>query len=140
MTRGLYPIRLLARLISSPLPFSTPHIFRLVIMRRVRLAARITHVVHPDRTVELNVVRLDFLGHGVDFEDVDAADGERGEVEAPAPEHLVAEVEDVHGVNAGYVGYEWQTLDEFFFGIGRAELWEKRKVSSGFAGTGGTWG
>jgi hypothetical protein len=49
-------------------------------------------------------------------------------------------VEDVHGVNAGHGGYVWQTLDEFFFGIGRAELWEKRKVSRGFAGTGGTWG
>jgi hypothetical protein len=31
-------------------------------------------------------------------------------------------VEDVHGVNAGHVGHEWQTLDEFFFGIGCAEL------------------
>jgi hypothetical protein len=127
MTRGLYPIRLLARLISSPLPFSTPlHIFRLVSCR-VRLAARITHVVHPDRTVEFNVVDLDLLADGVYLEDVHSTNGEWGEVEAPAPKHLGAEVENVHGVNAGHGGYIWQTLDEFFFGIGRAELWEKRK-------------
>jgi hypothetical protein len=122
MTRGLYPIRLLARLTSSPLPFSTPHIFRLVMTRRVRLAARITQVVHPDRTVEFNVVGFDLLADGVYLEDVDSADGEWREVEAPAPKHLGAEVEDVHGVNAGHGGYVWQTLDEFFFGIGRAEL------------------
>ena len=64
-----------------------------------RLAARITHIVHPDRAVEFNIVGLDLLGDGVDFEDVYAADGERDEVEAPAPEHLGAEMEDVHGVN-----------------------------------------
>ena len=70
------------------------------------------------------------------MEDVDAADGERGEVEAPTPEHLRAEVEDIHGVNAGHEGHVWQTPDEFFFGIGCAELWEERKVSNGFIGTG----
>jgi len=122
MTRGLYPIRLLARLISSPLPFSTPlHIFRLVSCR-VRLAARITHVVHPDRAVEFNVVDLDLLADGVYLEDVYSTNGEWGEVEAPAPKHLGAEVENVHGVNAGHGGYIWQTPDEFFFGIGRAEF------------------
>jgi len=123
MTRGLYPIRPLARLISSPLPFSTPlHIFRLVVSCRVRLAARITHVVHPDRTVEFNVVDLDLLADGVYLEDVHSTNGEWGEVEAPAPKHLGAEVENVHGVNAGHGGYIWQTLDEFLFGIGRAEF------------------
>src|SRR5271155_4668870 len=119
-------------------PFQPPRIclqWRAV-SRRVRLAARITHVVHPDRAVESNVVGLDLLGDGVDFEDVYAADGERDEVEAPAPEDLGAEVEDVHSVNAGHGGHIWQTADEFFFGIGCAELWEERKVSNAFVGTG----
>jgi hypothetical protein len=93
------------------------------VRRRVWLAARITDVVQPDGAVEFDVVCLDLLGDGVDFEDVDAADGERGEVEAPAPEHLGAEVEDVHGVNAGHGGHVWQTADEFLFSIGCAELW-----------------
>jgi len=70
MTRGLYPIRLLARLIPSSFAFfPTPHI-RLrwcAVSRRVRLAARITHVVHPDRAVEFNIVGLDLLVGGVDF-------------------------------------------------------------------------
>lgn len=104
--------------------------------RRIRLAARITHVVHPDRAVEFNVVGLDLLGDGVDLEDVYAADGERDEVEAPAPEDLGAEVEDVHGINAGHGGHIWQTADEFLFGIECAELWEERKISNGFIGIG----
>jgi hypothetical protein len=122
MTRGLYPIRLLTR-VKSPLlcHFSTSlHLRR--VSRRIRLAARITHVVHPDRAVEFNIVGCDLHGGRVNFEDIDAADGKRGEVEAPAPKHLVAEVEDVHGVDAGHSGHKWQTLDEFIFGIGRAEL------------------
>jgi hypothetical protein len=75
------------------------------------------------------------------LEDVDSTNGEWGEVEAPAPKHLGAKVEDVHGVNAGHGGYVWQTLDEFFFGIGRAELWEKGKKGQ-LAGLQelGTWG
>jgi hypothetical protein len=71
---------LLARLNSLVLClFQPPHIrlcFRAV-TRRVRLAARITHVVHPDCAVEFNVVGLDLLGDGVDLEDVYAANGER---------------------------------------------------------------
>ena len=91
--------------------------------RRVRLAARITQVVHPDCAVEFNVVGFDLLADRVYLEDIDSADGEWGEVEAPAPKHLGAEVEDVHGVNAGHGGHIWQTGDEFLFGIGCAELW-----------------
>jgi hypothetical protein len=49
-------------------------------------------------------------------------------------------VEDIHGVNARHGGYVWQTLDEFFFGIGRAELWEKGKRSVAGLQELGTWG
>jgi hypothetical protein len=94
----------------------------LAIRRRVRLASGVSEIVQPDGTIEFDVVGLDLLGLWIDFEDVHPADGERREVEAPAPEHLVAQVEDVQGVDGWDAGHILQAADEFRFGVGGAEL------------------
>lgn len=94
----------------------------LAIRRRVRLASGVSEIIQPDGTVEFDIVGLDLLGVGIDFENVHAADGERREVEAPAPEHLVAQVEDVQCVDGWDAGHILQAADEFRFGVGGAEL------------------
>jgi hypothetical protein len=94
----------------------------LAIRRRVRLASGVSEIIHPDGTIEFNIVGLDLLGLWIDFEDVHTADGERREVEAPTPEHLVAQVEDVQCVDGWDAGHILQAADEFRFGVGGAEL------------------